>query len=198
MDDFSVYGQTYEVYLNKLEKILKRCEETILVLNLEKCYFIVKKGIVLGHKVSRDGLELDKAKLEAIEKLPPPTNVKAIRSFLGHAGFYRRFFKDFSKIAQPLRALIEADRKFDFDDQCLNTFMILKNALTTEPVLIAPDRTLPIELMCDASGYAMGAMLAQKRKIKLFQIEELPWHTDVVNYLVCEQFLEDYTDHQKR
>ncbi|XP_038904201.1 uncharacterized mitochondrial protein AtMg00860-like [Benincasa hispida] len=139
MDDFSVYEQTYEVYLNNLEKILKRCEETNLVLNWEKCDFMVKKGIVLGHKVSKDGLEVDKTKIEVIEKLPPPANVKAIRSFLGHAGFYRCFVKDFSNIAQPLSALMEAKRTFDFDDQCLNAFKILKNALTTAPVLIASD-----------------------------------------------------------
>ncbi|XP_038896521.1 uncharacterized mitochondrial protein AtMg00860-like [Benincasa hispida] len=102
MDNFSVYGQTYEVCLNNLEKILRRCEETNLVLNWKKCQFMVNKGIVLGHKVTKEGHEVDKAKIEAIEKLPPPANVKAVRSFLGHAGFYHRFVKHFSKIAQPL------------------------------------------------------------------------------------------------
>ncbi|XP_038887504.1 uncharacterized mitochondrial protein AtMg00860-like [Benincasa hispida] len=108
---------------------------------------MVKEGIMLGHKVSKDGLKVDKAKIEAIEKLPPPANVKAIRSFLGHASFYSCFVKDFSKIAQPLSALLEVERKFDFDDQCRNAFMILKNALTTALVLIAPDWTQPFKLM---------------------------------------------------
>ncbi|XP_038896255.1 uncharacterized mitochondrial protein AtMg00860-like [Benincasa hispida] len=135
MDDFLVYGQKYEVCLNNLEKILRRYEETNLMLNWEKCHFMVKEGIVLGHKVSKDGLEVDKAKIEAIEKLPPPANVKAIRSFLGHARFYGRFVKDFSKIARPLNALLEAERTFDFDEQCLNAFKILKDALITAPVL---------------------------------------------------------------
>ncbi|XP_038880392.1 uncharacterized mitochondrial protein AtMg00860-like [Benincasa hispida] len=139
MDDFSVYGKTYEVCLNNLEKILRRCEETNLVLNWEKCHFMVNVGIVLGHKVSKEGLVVDKAKIEAIEKLLPLANVKAVRSFLGHVGFYRRFVKNFSKIARPLSALLKADRTFDFDTQCLNAFKILKNALTTTPMLITPN-----------------------------------------------------------
>ena len=99
MDDFSVFGDSFDLCLENLAKVLKRCEETNLVLNWEKCHFMVKKGIVLGHKVFRDGLEVDKAKVETIEKLPPPTSVKEIRSFLGNVGFYRRFIKDFSKVA---------------------------------------------------------------------------------------------------
>ncbi|XP_038889271.1 uncharacterized mitochondrial protein AtMg00860-like [Benincasa hispida] len=121
---------------------------------------MVNERIVLRHKVFKEGLKVDKAKIEAIEKLPPPANLKAVRSFLGHAGFYRRFVKDFSKIARPLSALLEADRTFDFDTQCFNAFKILKNTLIIAPVLITPDWTKPFELMCDASSYAMGAILA--------------------------------------
>ncbi|RTK65733.1 hypothetical protein DRJ84_14965, partial [Enterococcus faecalis] len=104
--------------LNHLALVLKRCQETNLVLNWEKCHFMVTEGIVLGHKISNKGIEVDQAKVEVIEKLPPPTNVKAIRSFLGHAGFYRRFIKDFSKIAKPLSNLLAADTPFIFDKEC--------------------------------------------------------------------------------
>jgi hypothetical protein len=95
MDDFSVYGKTFDDCLENLDKVLQGCEEKHLVLNWEKCHFMVREGILLGHLISERGIEVDRAKIEVIEQLPPPVNVKGIRSFLGHAGFYRRFIKDF-------------------------------------------------------------------------------------------------------
>jgi len=133
------------------------------VLNWEKCHFMVQEGIVLGHKISQMGMEVDKAKIEVIEKLPPPTNVKGIRSFLGHAGFYRRFIKDFSKITQPLTKLLEKDAPFDFGDDCVQAFNMLKEMLVQAPILITPDWKEPFELMCDTSHYAIGAVLGQRR-----------------------------------
>ena len=100
---------------------------------------MVQEGIVLGHKVSKKGIEVDKAKIEVIEKLPPPSSVKGIRSFLGHAGFYRRFIKDFSRISKPLYQLLEHNREFEFDEACLKAFEILKKALVSTPIIIAPD-----------------------------------------------------------
>ena len=102
MDDITVYGGSYKECLLHLEVVLQRCIEKDLVLNWEKCHFMVQQGIVLGHISSNNGIEIDKAKVELIVKLPPPTNVKGIRQFLGHARFYRRFIKDFSKISRPL------------------------------------------------------------------------------------------------
>ncbi|CAN0843672.1 Transposon Tf2-9 polyprotein [Linum grandiflorum] len=163
MDDFSVYGNTFEHCLKNLKKVLIRCEGTNLALNWEKCHFMVREGIVLGHKISGLGLEVDKAKLETIGSLPQPTDVKGIRSFLGHAGFYRRFIKDFSKIATPLNHLLEKDVPFIFNDACLQAFEVLKKKLTTAPILVAPDWNLPFEIMCDASDYALGAVLGQRR-----------------------------------
>jgi len=147
--------------------MLKRCTETNLILNWEKCHFMVTEGIVLGNKISAKGIEVDQAKIEVIEKLPPPVNVKGVRSFLGHAGFYRRFIKDFSKISKPLCNLLVKENDFNFDDEWLNAFYLIKTKLVTSPIIIALDWDLPFELMCDASNYALSAVLGQ-RKNKFF------------------------------
>ena len=167
MDDFSVFGESFDLCLANLEKVLQRCVETNLVLNWEKCHFMVKEGIVLGHKVSIHGIEVDRAKIETIEKLSPPNTIKGIRSFLGHARFYRRFIKDFSKITKPLCKLLEKDAPFVFDENCLSAFKTLKKALISAPIIVAPDWNFSFEMMCDASDYAVGAVLGQ-RKDKIF------------------------------
>ncbi|GKA21134.1 reverse transcriptase domain-containing protein [Tanacetum coccineum] len=162
MDDFSVFGNSFSTCLSNLEKMLKRCEDTNLALNWEKSHFMVKEGIVLGHKISKKGIEVDKAKIDVIAKLPHPTTVKGIRSFLGHAGFYRRFIKDFSKISRPMTHLLEKNTPFIFSEECIQAFQTLKKKLTEAPILIAPDWDQPFELMCDASDYAIGAVLGQR------------------------------------
>ena len=101
MDDITVYGGDFEECLTNLEAILQRCIEKNLVLNWDKCHFMVNQGIVLGHIISSRGIEVDKAKIDIISKQPPPTNVKTILQFLCHVGFYRRFIKDFSKLVNP-------------------------------------------------------------------------------------------------
>ncbi|KAL4290053.1 hypothetical protein GQ457_14G014830 [Hibiscus cannabinus] len=142
MDDFSTFGEDFDSCLSNLEKVLKRCKETNLVLNWEKCHFMVDEGIVLGHKISSKGMEVDKAKIEVISKLPPPTTVKGIQSFLVHA---------------------EQGRPFEFDKDCTKAFNLLKQKLVTAPIVEPPDWKLPFELMCDASDYAVGAVLGQKK-----------------------------------
>ena len=168
MDDFTVYGSSFEQCLNNLETVLQRCKDKQLALNWEKCHFMVTEGIVLGHKISATGLEVDKSKISIIKTLAPPTTVKGIRSFLGHAGFYRRFIKDFSKIARPLCRLLEKDTKFNFDDSCKAAFEEIKIRLVQAPIMAAPEWDQEFEVMCDASDFAMGAVLGQ-RKEKIFR-----------------------------
>ncbi|GKA16198.1 putative reverse transcriptase domain-containing protein [Tanacetum coccineum] len=109
----------------------------------------------------RAGLESEKAKINVITKLPPPTNVKTVRSFLGHAGFYRRFIKDFSKISRPVTKLLEKDTIFDINKECVEAFELLKEKLTNAPVMVSPDWLRPFELMYDASDFAVRAVLGQ-------------------------------------
>ncbi|CAN6542471.1 unnamed protein product [Malus baccata var. baccata] len=163
MDDFSVFGDSFDKCLDNLTLILKRCVETNLVLNWEKCHFMVKQGIVLGHIISEKGIEVDKSKVDLVRYLPSPTSVREVRSFLGHAGFYRRFIKDFSKIAQPLCRLLQKDVSFEFNEACEKAFKHLKELLTTAPIITPPDWSIPFELMCDASDYALWAVLGQRK-----------------------------------
>ncbi|GJV07247.1 reverse transcriptase domain-containing protein [Tanacetum coccineum] len=139
MDDFLVFGNSFENCLSRVDKMLQRCEDTNLCLNWGKSHFIVKEGIVLVHKISKKGIEVDKAKIDVIAKLPHATTVKGVRSFLGQAGFYRRFIKDFSKISRPMTHLLEKNTPFIFSDDCFQAFQTLKKKLTEAPILIAPD-----------------------------------------------------------
>nr|GFB92052.1 reverse transcriptase domain-containing protein [Tanacetum cinerariifolium] len=164
MDDFSVFGNSFDNCLSQLDKMLQRCEDTRLCLNWEKSHFMVKKGILLGHKISKNRIEVDKAKIDVIAKLPHPTTVKGVRSFLGHAGFYRQFIKDFSKISRPMTHLLEKDTPFVFSGDCIQAFQTLNTKLTEAPILIAPNWDLPFELMCDASDFAIGAVLGQRHE----------------------------------
>ena len=170
MDDFSVFGDSFENCLENLRKVLERCQEKNLVLNWEKCHFMVTQGIVLGHIVSKDGIEVDKAKVELISNLPTPKCVRDIRSFLGHAGFYRRFIKDFSAIARPLCTLLAKDVPFTWSQACDIAFTKLKNMLVSPPIMRSPNWDLPFKIMCDASDYAIGAVLGQREDKKAFVV----------------------------
>ncbi|XP_062100277.1 uncharacterized protein LOC133806169 [Humulus lupulus] len=129
MDEFLVFGLTFDERLENLELVLKKCEECNQVLNWEKCHFMVNEGIVLGRKISSRGIEVDRTKISTIENIPPPVPVKGVRSFLGH---------------------------------CFQTFKTLKEKLTSAPIVVAPNWEKSFELMCDASDYAVRAILGQR------------------------------------
>ena len=122
---------------------------------------MVKEWIVLGHKVTGRGIEVDKAKVEAIERLPPPHDVKGIRSFLGHTGFYRRFIKNFSQIALPMTKLLQKFSRFKFSDDCMIAFNKLKQALINAPVIKPPNYDKHFDLICKASYDAIWVTLGQ-------------------------------------
>nr|GEY99857.1 DNA-directed DNA polymerase [Tanacetum cinerariifolium] len=216
MDYFSVFGDIFSLCLSNLDKMLKRCEDKNLVLNSEKCHFMCKEGIVLGHKISKSGIEVDRAKVDVIAKLPHPTTVKGIRSFLGHAGFYRRFIKDFSKIASPMTHLLEKETPFVFSKECVDAFDTLKKNLTEAPILVVPDWNLPFKLMCDASDFVIDAVLGQQNPHKdvlenkdineNFPLETLGslssgstlWFADIANFLAGNFIKKGLTSQQKK
>jgi hypothetical protein len=131
---------------------------------------MVTNDIVLGHIVSSKGIEVDKSKIVLIANLPTSKSVKDVRSFLGHAGFYKRFIKDFSVISKPLCNFLTKENVFEWTEQYEEAFVKLKNLLTSAPVIQPPDWSLPFEIMCDASDYAVGAVLGQRKDKKPYVI----------------------------
>nr|GEX98402.1 reverse transcriptase domain-containing protein [Tanacetum cinerariifolium] len=146
MDDFSVFGNSFESCLSRLDKMLQRCEDTNLSLNWEKSHFMVKEGIVIGHKISKNGIEVDRAEVDVIAKLPHPTTAKGVQSFLDHTGFYRRFIQDFSKISRTMTHLLEKNTLFIFSEDCIRAFQTLKKKLMEAPILIAQTGTCHLNL----------------------------------------------------
>nr|GFA08238.1 reverse transcriptase domain-containing protein [Tanacetum cinerariifolium] len=189
MDDFSIFENSFSTCLTNLENMLKRCEDTKLALNWEKSHFMVKEGIVPGHKISKNGIEVDNAKIEVISKLPHPTTVKGIRSFLGHTGFYCRFIKDFSKISRPMTHLLEKNSPFIFSNECIQAFRTLNDKLTKAPILITPNWDQPFELMCDTSDYAVGAVLGQRieKHIRPIHYASKTMNQSEANYTTTEK-----------
>ena len=136
MDDFSVFGESFENCLLNITNVLKKCIRSNLVLSWEKSNFMVQEGVVLGHKVSKCGLEVDRAKIEVIQALPPPTTLRTLRGFLCHASFYRRFILDFAKISKPLTNYLSSkSNDITLDENALAAFEELKRALTHAPIL---------------------------------------------------------------
>ncbi|GKC41688.1 reverse transcriptase domain-containing protein, partial [Tanacetum coccineum] len=151
-------------------RTFQRCMMAIFHDMIEKTMEVFMDDFsVFGHKISKSGIEVDRAKVDVIAKLPHPTTVKGVRSFLGHAGFYRRFIQDFSKISRPITHLLEKDTPFVFSQDCINAFETLKKKLTEAPILVVPDWNLPFELMCDASDFVRLVLVLGQRKTKHFQ-----------------------------
>ncbi|CAA7407941.1 unnamed protein product [Spirodela intermedia] len=165
MDDFFIFGESFDECLNHLQYVLEKCIKKKLG-SWEKSHFMFKEGVVLGYIVSERGLEVNRVKIDVISKMKPPNSVKQIRSFLGHLGYYRKFIQDFSKISKPLTMLLSKDVPFNFDEKCFESFSKIKRLLPEAPILQAPDWSLPFEIMCNASNYAVRAILGQIKESK--------------------------------
>ena len=167
LDDILIYSDTYEEHLKHIQLVLARLKEHNVALRFDKCQFACSELYYLGHVINQDGKQADPDKIAAISKLAPPKTKKEVRSFLGMAGYLRRYIKDFSRIVKPLTDLTKSDvpdkasiEKF-WTPECQKAFEDAKIALTTAPVLAHPDFKRPFIVECDASDYAVGAMLAQ-------------------------------------
>ncbi|RVW21350.1 Retrovirus-related Pol polyprotein from transposon 17.6 [Vitis vinifera] len=169
MDDITVYGGTFEECLVNLEAVLHRCIEKDLVLNWENAILWYVKELSLAISSLKKALKLIKQRWSLLSNYHP-NNCKGVRQFLGHAGFYRRFIKGFSSLSKPLCELLAKDAKFIWDERCQNSFDQLKKFLTTTPIVRAPNWQLPFELMCDASDFAIGAVLGQREDGKPYVI----------------------------
>ncbi|KAK1601944.1 hypothetical protein QYE76_027049 [Lolium multiflorum] len=172
-DDILIYSKSLEEHLDHLRAVFNALRDARLYGNLEKCTFCTNRVAFLGYVVTAQGIEVDPAKIEAIENWPQPKTVTQVRSFLGLAGFYRRFVKDFGSIAAPLNELTKKDVPFVWGDAQQDAFMILKDKLTHAPLLQLPDFNKTFELECDASGIGLGGVLLQEGKPVAYFSEKL-------------------------
>lgn len=160
--DIVIYATSLHERKAKFEKLMKKLHKSNLQLQPGKCEFLKTEVAYLGHIIRSDGVRPDPNKVRARKQFPRPKNEKNIKQFLNLAGYYRRFIKNFSKIAKPLTDLLKKDNKFEWGDVQQKIFNDLRTALLTEPILQYPDFTKPFNLTTDASGHAIGGVLSQE------------------------------------
>src|SRR6266487_462849 len=153
-------------------------QEHQLYAKFSKCQFWLKEVSFLGHILSAKGVAVDPSKVQEVLEWKAPTSVTEIRSFLGLAGYYRRFIPDFSKIAKPMTKLLQKEAKFNWTSDCEAAFQKLKTLLTTAPVLTQPDVTKPFDVYCDASGTGLGCVLMQEGKVVAYDSRQWRKHEE--------------------
>ena len=162
IDDILIFSGSFQEHLQHLQLVFDRLKEAGLTLKADKCHFCVEKVLYLGHVITKDGIFVDEKKTEKVSKYPVPKSQTEVRSFLGLCNYYRRFVKNFSKLATPLNQLLQKYTKFNWSQECEESFQALKHALVTAPMLKYPDMNAPFILSTDASGTALWYILGQK------------------------------------
>ena len=163
LDDIIVFWKGWQEHLERLRMVFVRLREANLRLGPRKCTLAKRSVTFLGHHVSAEGLRPDPRLLESIRKIPIPTTVTQVRSFIGLVGYYRRFIQGFSKIAEPLNQLLEKNCSLQWNDECTQAFQELKALLSREPIVAYPNFAVLFRLYTDASNIGLGAILAQQQ-----------------------------------
>ena len=176
IDDILIYSKSHVEHREHLRIVLQTLRTHPLYAKLSKCEFWLNSASFLGHVISKEGVQVDPKKVEAVSNWPRPTNVTETRSFLGMARYYRRFVKDFSKISAPLTRLIRKQVKFEWDDTCEQSFQKLKDCLTNASVLALPTDQGGMTVYCDASIVGLGCVLMQNGKVIAYAFRQLRRH----------------------
>ncbi|WVZ84512.1 hypothetical protein U9M48_031541 [Paspalum notatum var. saurae] len=176
IDDILIYSKNEEEHEEHLRIVLTRLREHQLYAKFSKCAFWLKEVSFLGHILSKKGVAVDPSKVESVLNWKQTETVTKIRSFLGLAGYYRRFIKDFSKTAKPMTSLTKKNAKYSWSPNCEEAFQSLKRSLTTAPVLAQPDVTKPFDVYCDASGNGLGCVLMQEGRVVIYASRQLRKH----------------------
>ncbi|TKC13482.1 hypothetical protein FA727_23570 [Robertmurraya kyonggiensis] len=176
IDDIMVFSKNEEEHEEHLRLVLQKLREHQLYAKFSKCEFWLKEVSFLGHVITDGGIMVDPSKVQDVLNWKPPQSVAEIRSFLGLAGYYRRFIEGFSKIAKPMTLLLEKGRKFKWDDACQQSFEELRKKLTTAPVLVMPDIQKGFDVYCDASHVGLGCVLMQEGRVVAYASRQLRKH----------------------
>ena len=176
IDDILVFSKTEAEHEEHLRLVLQKLREHQLYAKLSKCEFWLKEVSFLGHVISNGGVAMDPKKVSDVLSWNPPQDVSEVQSFLGMAGYYRRFIEGFSKIAKPMTSLLEKNAKFVWTEQCQASFKELKKRLTTAPVLVLPDLNKSFSIYCDASRLGLGCVLMQEGRVVAYASRQLKKH----------------------
>jgi hypothetical protein len=162
IDDILVYSKSMEEHEEHLQIVLQWLWEHQLYAKFSKCMFWIKEVPFLGHVVSPEGIAMDPSKVKEVLDWKPPMSVSEVQSFLGLVGYYQKFIPNFSKVANPITELLKKGNKYIWNDACDEAFKVLKNLLTTSPMLTQPDIAKPFDVYCDASSTGLGGVLMQE------------------------------------